>query len=149
MAVAADIDRATDSKAGWVAEHVQQYVRSGGTEGHDWNGVPTLVLATTGRATGEPRRTGLIYGTSGDELVIVASQGGAPDDPQWYKNLQADPSAGVLVGTRKVTATARTASSDERDALWSQMAHIWPQYDEYARKTDREIPIVLLRPTEG
>lgn len=146
MAVAADIERATDSTSDWVAEHVQQYVASGGTEGHEWNGVPTLVLATTGRSTGEPRRTGLIYGTAGDELVVVASQGGAPEDPQWYKNLQADPSAGVLVGTRRVTARARTAGADERDALWAQMARIWPQYDEYAQKTDREIPIVLLRP---
>lgn len=77
MAVAADIERATDSTTDWVAEHVQQYVASGGTEGHDWRGVPTLVLATTGARTGEPRRTGLIYGTSGDDLVVVASVGGA------------------------------------------------------------------------
>lgn len=146
MAVAADIDRATDSSWGWVAEHVQQYVASGGTEGHEWNGVPTLVLVTTGRASGEPRRTALIYGTSGDDLVIVASKGGDPADPQWYKNLKADPSAGVLVGTRKVTATARTATADEYPALWSQMAQIWPQYEEYAQKTDREIPIVVLTP---
>lgn len=148
MAVAADIDRATDSSWGWVAEHVQQYVASGGTEGHEWNGVPTLVLATTGRSTGEPRRTGLIYGTNGDDLVIVASKGGDPADPQWFSNLQANPSAGVLVGTRKVTATARVASETERGALWSQMAQIWPQYDEYAQKTDRDIPIVLLTPQD-
>lgn len=144
MAVAADIDRATDSTTGWVAEHVQQYVASGGTEGHQWNGVPTLVLATTGRTTGEPRRTGLIYGIAGDEIVLVASQGGAPTDPAWYKNLQVDPSVGVQVGTERFTATARTASSTEREPLWAQMAQVWPQYDEYARKTDREIPIVLL-----
>ena len=91
MAVAADIERATDSTTDWVAEHVQQYVASGGTEGHDWRGVPTLVLATTGARTGEPRRTGLIYGTSGDDLVVVASVGGAPEDPQWYRNLLAEP----------------------------------------------------------
>lgn len=148
MAVAADIDRATDSKAGWVAEHVQQYVASGGTEGHDWNGVPTLVLATTGRTSGEPRRTGLIYGEAGGEYVVVASQGGAPEDPQWYKNLQADPTAGVLVGTRKFTARARVAEPAERDALWEQMARIWPQYEDYARKTDRTIPVVLLAPQD-
>jgi deazaflavin-dependent oxidoreductase (nitroreductase family) len=146
MAVAADIDRATDSKTEWVREHVQQYVASGGTEGHVWNGVPTLVLATTGRATGEPRRTALIYGTSGDDLVVVASQGGAPEDPQWWKNLKADPSAGVLVGTRKVTATARAASSSERAELWPQMTKIWPSFDDYQAKTDREIPLVLLTP---
>ena len=149
MAVAADIDRASDSSTDWVREHVQQYVASGGTEGHVWNGVPTLVLATTGRSTGEPRRTALIYGAAGDEYAVVASQGGAPTDPQWYKNLQDDPHAGVLVGTRRFTATARVAGADERPALWAQMAEIWPSYEDYAQKTDREIPIVLLTPQEG
>ena len=146
MATAADIPHATDSQTDWVAEHVQKYVASAGTEGHIWNGVPTLVLATTGRSTGEPRRTALIYGTAGDEYVVIASQGGAPADPQWYKNLLAEPRAGVMVGTRTFTAAFRTAGADERDALWSQMAEIFPNYDEYAKKTDREIPVVLLRP---
>ena len=146
MATAADIPRATDSQTDWVAAHVQQYVASGGTEGHEWNGVPTLVLATTGRATGEPRRTALIYGQAGDEFVVIASQGGAPSDPQWYRNLLAEPRAGVMVGTRSFTASSRTAGADEREALWSQMASIFPTYDEYAKKTDRDIPVVLLRP---
>ncbi len=146
MAVAADIDRATDSTSDWVAEHVQQYVSSGGTEGHQWNGVPTLVLATTGRSTGEPRRTGLIYGEHGDGVVIVASQGGAPTDPQWFKNLQSEPTAGVQVGTRRFTAHARVAEASERGPLWEQMAAIWPSYEDYATKTDREIPIVILEP---
>src|SRR5207253_6938180 len=74
MAVADDLDRATDSKWDWVAEHTRKYLASGGTEGHESNGVYTLVLATTGRRTGEPRRTCLIYGTSGDEFVVVASK---------------------------------------------------------------------------
>ena len=89
MAVADDLDRATDSKWDWVAEHTRKYLASGGTEGHESNGVYTLVLATTGRRTGEPRRTCLIYGTSGDEFVVVASKGGADEDPAWFKNLQA------------------------------------------------------------
>lgn len=108
----------------------------------------TLVLATTGRRTGEPRRTCLIYGTSGDGFVVVASKGGADQDPDWFKNLQADPSAGVQVGTRRFTARARVASSAEREALWPQMARIFPLYDEYAQKTDRVIPIVLLTPQD-
>lgn len=148
MAVAEDLDRATDSQWDWVAEHAQRYLASGGTEGHEWQGVPTLVLATTGRRSGEPRRTCLIYGTSGDEIVVVASKGGTPEDPAWYKNLVDEPSVGVQVGTRRFTATARTASSAEREPLWAQMAQIFPTYDEYAQKTDREIPIVLLRPQE-
>ena len=146
MAVAADIPRATDSSTDWVAAHVRTYLGSGGNEGHIWNGCPTLVLATTGRASGEPRRTALIYGQAGDEYVVVASQGGAPTDPQWYRNLLADPSAGVMVGTRAFTAHARTARPDERGELWSTMVSIFPTYESYAERTDREIPIVLLRP---
>jgi deazaflavin-dependent oxidoreductase (nitroreductase family) len=106
------------------------------------------VLATTGRRTGEPRRNCLIYGTSGDDFVVVASKGGADEDPAWFKNLQADPSVGVQVGTRRFTARARVASSAEREALWAQMARIFPLYDEYAQKTDRVIPIVLLAPQD-
>lgn len=146
MAVAEDLDRATDSQWDWVAEHARTYLSSGGVEGHESNGVYTLVLATTGRSTGVPRRTCLIYGTSGDEFVVVASKGGADDDPAWFKNLRADPSAGVQVGTRRFTVRARVASSAERESLWAQMARIFPLYDDYAQKTDREIPIVLLAP---
>src|SRR5215472_14677200 len=119
MADADDLDRATDSKWDWVAEHTRTYLASGGTEGHESNGVYTLVLATTGRRTGEPRRTCLIYGTSGDDFVVVASKGGADEDPAWLKNLQADPSVGVQVGTRRFTARARVAAPAERKALWA------------------------------
>ncbi len=86
--------------------------------------------------------------TSGDDFVVVASKGGADQDPDWFKNLQADPGAGVQVGTRRFTARARVASSTEREALWPQMARIFPLYDEYAQKTDRVIPIVLLTPQD-
>lgn len=146
MAVADDLDRATDSTWDWVAEHTRTYLTSGGTEGHESNGVHTLVLATTGRRTGQPRRTCLIYGTSVDDFVVVASKGGADDDPAWFKNLQAEPSVGVQVGTRRFTARARVASPAERAPLWTQMARIFPLYDEYAEKTERQIPIVLLTP---
>ena len=108
----------------------------------------TLVLATTGRRTGEPRRTSLIYGTTGNDFVVVASKGGADEDPAWFKNLQANPSVGVQVGTRRFTAYARIASKAERTSLWHHMVRIFPLYDEYAHKTDREIPIVLLTPQD-
>ena len=148
MAVADDLDRATDSTWDWVAEHTRRYLASGGTEGHESDGVYTLVLATTGRRTGVPRRNCLIYGTSGDDFVVVASKGGSDDDPAWFKNLQADPSVGVQVGTRRFTARARVASADEREPLWAQMAGIFPLYEEYEQKTRREIPIVLLSPQD-
>jgi deazaflavin-dependent oxidoreductase (nitroreductase family) len=146
MATAADLDRATDSQWDWVAEHARRYLASGGTDGHENDGVHTLVLATTGRRTGTPRRTCLIYGTSGDAYVVVASKGGADEDPAWFLNLRAEPSVGLQVGTRRFTARARVAAAAERAALWPQMAGIFPLYDEYAQKTDRVIPIVLLTP---
>jgi deazaflavin-dependent oxidoreductase (nitroreductase family) len=149
MATAEDLDRATDSQWDWVAEHTRRYLASGGTDGHESNGVHTLVLATTGRRSGTPRRTCLIYGTSGDEFVVVASKGGAEENPAWFMNLEADPCVGVQVGTRRFTARARVASSAERAPLWGQMAGIFPLYDDYAQKADREIPIVLLTPVDG
>jgi deazaflavin-dependent oxidoreductase (nitroreductase family) len=146
MAVADDLDRATDSQWDWVAEQTRAYLASGGTEGHESDGVRVLVLATTGRRTRVPRRTCLIYGIAGDAYVVVASNGGADTDPGWFKNLLADPSVGLQVGTRRHTARARVATPAERAPLWEQMARIFPLYDEYARKADREIPIVLLTP---
>jgi deazaflavin-dependent oxidoreductase (nitroreductase family) len=146
MAVAEDLDRATDSAWDWVAEQTRTYLASGGTEGHESDGVYTLLLATTGRRTGEPRRTCLIYGTAGDDFVVVASKAGADEDPAWFKNLQAEPSVGVQVGPRRFTARARVATPAERETLWVRMTGIFPLYDDYARKTDRVIPIVLLTP---
>ncbi|MBB1155797.1 nitroreductase family deazaflavin-dependent oxidoreductase [Amycolatopsis dendrobii] len=146
MAVAEDIDRATDSQWDWVAEQTRAYLASNGAEGHESDGLRMLVLATTGRKTGVPRRTCLIYGTSGDEFVVVASKGGADEDPEWFKNIGAEPSVGVQVGARRLTARARVASPEEREVLWPQMARVFPLYDEYAQKTDRVIPIVLLAP---
>jgi deazaflavin-dependent oxidoreductase (nitroreductase family) len=148
MAVADDLDHATDSQWDWVAKQTRAYLASGGAEGHESNGVYTLLLATTGRKTGISRRTCLIYGTAGEEFVVVASKGGADEDPEWFKNLQAEPSVGVQVGGRRFTARARVASPAEREPLWLQMARIFPQYDVYAQKTDREIPIVLIAPQD-
>src|SRR5207248_10262766 len=89
VAVADALDRATYSQWDWVAEQTRTYLASGGTEGHEANGVRMLVLVTTGRASGQPRRTCLIYGTSGDDFVLVASKGGADEHPDWFHNLQA------------------------------------------------------------
>ncbi|WP_026877166.1 nitroreductase family deazaflavin-dependent oxidoreductase [Jiangella gansuensis] len=144
MATAADLDRATDSQWDWVAEQTRTYLTSGGSEGHEANGVRMLVLVTTGRTSGQPRRTCLIYGTSGNDFVLVASKGGADEDPDWFKNLKADPSVGVQVGTRRFTGRARLASPAEREALWPQMVRIFPLYEDYSHKTDRQIPVVLL-----
>lgn len=149
MAVAEDLDRATDTadpEWAWVAEHTRRYLASGGTDGHENNGVFTLVLATTGRKSGEPRRTCLIYGRSGTDFVVVASKGGSDQHPAWFENLLAEPSVGVQVGTRRFTARARPATDEEREPLWTLMAGIFPLYEEYAQKAKRQIPIVVLTP---
>ncbi len=134
-----------DPEKGWVADHVRQYVQSGGREGHEWRpGVPTLLLTTRGKKTGTARRTALIYGRDGDDYVVMASYGGAPAHPDWYVNLEADPEVVIQVGTDVMTGTARTARADERERLWAEMTRLWPDYDEYAAKTSREIPLVVI-----
>jgi deazaflavin-dependent oxidoreductase (nitroreductase family) len=140
-------EQITDSPVGWVAEHTQRYLDSGGTDGHEWRpGVPTLLLTTTGRRSGAKRRTALIYGQDGDRFVIVASKGGAAEHPLWYLNLEADPDVEVQVLDDTFAARASTASGVERERLWATMRQIWPAYDEYQTKTDREIPVVVLTP---
>ncbi|HUR72702.1 MAG TPA: nitroreductase family deazaflavin-dependent oxidoreductase [Sporichthya sp.] len=133
-----------DSPTGWVKEHIERYVATGGEEGHEWRGVPTLLLTTTGRRTGQRRRTALIYGQDGEDFVLVASQGGAPRHPAWYLNLTAHPDVEVQVGDKVFSATARTADPATRARLWPRMVEIWPDYAEYVKKTDREIPVVVL-----
>lgn len=126
------------------AEHVKRYVATGGEEGHDWQGTSCLILTTKGRMSGEERHAPLIYGRSGDAFVVIASKGGAPDHPGWYKNLAADRHVTVQVRDERFDAVARDATGTERDELWQMMTGEWPAYDEYQVKTDREIPVVVL-----
>ena len=93
---------------------------------------------------GEERQHALIYRPYGDDYLIVASKGGAPEDPAWYRNLQADPEVTVQIEGDRFKARARTATPEERPAMWKHMAEVWPDYDEYQKKTDREIPVVVL-----
>jgi len=128
-------------------EHVDRYVATDGREGHDWQGVSALILTTTGRHSGRPHSTPLIYGRHGDDLLIVASKGGSAAPPAWYLNLQVNPEVGVQVKGDRFTARARTATAEEKPALWRTMAEIWPAYDTYQAKTAREIPVVVLERT--
>ena len=137
-------DQPMDSAFPWVAEHTRKYVESDGEDGHLWNGVTTLVLTTTGRRSGQPRRNALIYGRDGDNYVIVASKGGHDRHPMWYLNLVERPEVRVQVGAERFTAWARTATPEEKARLWPQMAEIWPPYGEYQAKTTRDIPVVIL-----
>lgn len=142
-------DKVYDSPKGWVAEHIDDYVQSHGEKGHIWRGVPTLLLTTRGRKTGNLRRTALIYGRDGASYVVVGSVGGAAKHPNWYLNLTADSNVEVQVGPEVMSGLARTADDSERQRLWPQMAEIWPDYNDYQKKTDREIPIVIIDPSDN
>jgi deazaflavin-dependent oxidoreductase (nitroreductase family) len=124
-------------------EHVRVYRETDGERGYHWRGTTILLLTTKGNKSGQERTTPLIHRTDGDRWVVVASKGGAPDHPGWYKNLQADPEATVQVRSEVIPVRASTAEEPERDRLWKLMAEVWPDYDEYQKKTDREIPIVV------
>jgi deazaflavin-dependent oxidoreductase (nitroreductase family) len=125
-------------------EHVRSYRETDGEVGHDWKGTQTLLLTTTGRQSGEERTTPLIYGRHGDDYLVVASKGGADKPPGWYVNLSEDPEVEVQVGGDRFRAHARTATAEEKPEVWREMVRHWPAYDEYQRKTDREIPVVVL-----
>lgn len=135
-----------DSPVGWVAKHISSYVETGGAEGHEFHGAQALLLTVTGRSSGQSRRTALYYAQDGDDFIVVASQGGRPEHPQWYLNLTADPAVTVQVADRVFAARARTAIAEEKPRLWALATNVWPAYDDYQAKTDREIPVVVLTP---
>jgi deazaflavin-dependent oxidoreductase (nitroreductase family) len=126
-------------------EHVRAYRDSDGERGYHWRGAEILLLTTEGRKSGEQRTLPLIHRTDDGRWVIVASKGGAPDHPYWYKNLVANPDD-VTIQDRAdvVPVRPRTATGDERERLWGLMAEVWPDYNQYAQRTDREIPVVVL-----
>jgi deazaflavin-dependent oxidoreductase (nitroreductase family) len=126
-------------------EHIRRYRETDGEVGHIWRrGSKILLLTTKGRNTGEPRTTPLIYEEAGDDYVIVASKGGAPEHPGWYRNLAKEPQVELQVKGEVFPAHSRTATGEERARLWKLAAQQWPDYDEYQKKTDREIPVVVL-----
>lgn len=126
-------------------EHVRRYEETNGEEGHDWQkGAPVLILTTKGRKTGQDRKFALIYQEHEGDYVVVASKGGAEQHPGWYLNLQDNPEVTVQVKADKFTARARTADEQEKAVLWPKMATVWPDYDDYQKKTDRPIPVVVL-----
>jgi deazaflavin-dependent oxidoreductase (nitroreductase family) len=133
-----------ESTTAWVAEHVRRYVATDGADGHMFNGMPTLLLTTLGRKSGTPRRLALIYGEDGDRYVVIASNGGAKQHPAWYLNLLAHPEVRVQVLADKFRAQARTATPEEHARLWPRMAEIFPTYNDYQTKTERQIPLVIL-----
>jgi proline iminopeptidase len=140
----------------WMVDHVDRYLSSGGTDGHMYTiklpnvpekSVPSLLLTTTGRKSGERYLFPLFYGRAGNGYFVIASKGGAPQHPGWYRNILANPDVEIQVGTDRMRARARTASGEERARLWQQAVGIWPPYDDYQRRAGaREIPVVVLDP---
>lgn len=126
--------------------HKELYRRSGGRIGGKAGGVQMLILTTTGRRSGQPRETMLNYGVDGDRLVLVASFGGDDRHPQWYRNLEANPEVTVQIGTETRPMLAATASPEEKPRLWATMIATYSGYDGYQRRTEREIPVVVLSP---
>ncbi|WP_055637363.1 nitroreductase family deazaflavin-dependent oxidoreductase [Streptomyces griseoruber] len=137
-----------DSPTGWVAAHIRRYDGSGGKEGQKWYGLDTLLLTTRGRKSGNLRRTAVIYGRDGENVIVVGSNGGKPEHPLWYLNLVASPEAHVQIGEEHLDVRARTANAEEKPELWKLMTGIFPQYKSYQKKTTREIPVVILEPVK-
>jgi proline iminopeptidase len=140
----------------WMVQHANRYLASGGTEGHMYKinvpgrgeiTAPALLLTTIGRKSGDKFIFPLFYGTDGNNYFVVASKGGAPEHPGWYRNLLANPEVEIQVGARKLKTRARTATGEERARLWSKALDFWPPYADYALKTQREIPVVVLDPS--
>ena len=138
----------------WIKNHVSRYVASNGEDGYLWDAsiaggkglVPTLLLTTVGRKSGRVLTLPLIFGRAGPDYVIVTSKGGAPAHPAWYLNLEANPEVQVQVKGEKFTARGHTAQGAERAALWAKMVEIYGPYAQYQTKTDRQIPVVVLKP---
>jgi deazaflavin-dependent oxidoreductase (nitroreductase family) len=147
--------RLAPSLPGWMVDHANRYLASGGIDGHMYRmtlpgrpemTVPALLLTTTGRKSGERFIFPLFYGTEGDSYFVIASKGGAPQHPSWYRNILADPEVDLQVGAAKMRARARTATGEERARLWQKSLKFWPPYADYQQKTAREIPVVVLDP---
>jgi deazaflavin-dependent oxidoreductase (nitroreductase family) len=137
----------------WMVEHANRYLASGGTDGHMYKitvrgeiTAPALLLTTTGRKSGDKFIFPLFYGSDGGSYFVVASKGGAPQHPGWYRNILANPDVEVQVGTKKMNARARTTAGEERLRLWKKALEFWPPYADYQLKTEREIPVVVLDP---
>ena len=138
----------------WISQHIELYL-SDPEAAQMWDSsslggpgvLPTLLLITKGRKSGEQKMLPLIYKKVGDAYVIIASKGGAPSHPAWYLNLQADAQCEIKVGALDIAVAARDAAGDERQALWAQLAEVYPPYNAYQQTAgDRVIPVVVLEP---
>jgi deazaflavin-dependent oxidoreductase (nitroreductase family) len=134
------------SPEGWVRTQVAEYEESGGTSGTTLRDVPCVVLWTRGRSSGKVHKNPLMRVEHDGSWAVVASNGGAPEHPQWYRNLVAEPDVTLQDGPDVVDVHARVVEGDERVAWWAHATDVWPDYDRYQERTDRQIPVVVLDP---
>nr|WP_090277975.1 nitroreductase family deazaflavin-dependent oxidoreductase [Mycolicibacterium komanii]CRL73317.1 deazaflavin-dependent nitroreductase family protein [Mycolicibacterium komanii] len=130
----------------WVREHADQIAESGTTEGVDLKGKPLILLTTVGAKTGKIRKTPLMRVEHDGQYAIVASLGGAPKHPVWYHNVKAHPRVELQDGPVTREYEAREVTGDEKALWWERAVAAWPDYAEYQKKTDRQIPVFVLTP---
>ncbi|MGI5336192.1 nitroreductase family deazaflavin-dependent oxidoreductase [Streptomyces sp. CA-181903] len=128
----------------WVRDQVEQYESSGGTEGTTLRGMPVVVLTTRGAKSGKLRKTPVMRVEHEGRYAVVASLGGAPKHPVWYHNLKADPRAELQDGPLRQDMTAREVTGEEKARWWERAVAAYPDYADYQKKTDREIPVFVL-----
>jgi deazaflavin-dependent oxidoreductase (nitroreductase family) len=123
---------------------IEEFRANGGKVAGHFEGAPLLLLTSTGARSGEAHTTPVMYLPDGERMVIFASKAGAPTNPAWYHNLLANPSTTVEVGAETVEVQATIAAGEERERLYNRQAELYPQFTDYAQKTTREIPVVVL-----
>jgi len=133
----------------WNRQTIEEFRANGGKVGGMWEGKPLLLLTTTGAKSGQRRTNPTMYLRDGDRLLVFASRGGTPTNPDWYYNLLAHPEVTVEVGAETYAATATVLSGEERDRLYAKQAGLYPQFAEYQAKTTRQIPVIALERREG
>jgi F420H(2)-dependent quinone reductase len=136
------------SPSDFVREQVETYERSGGAEGNTMAGKPVIILTTKGAKSGKLRKTPLMRVEHGGSYAVVASKGGAPQHPVWYHNIAANPDVELQDGPTRKDYRAHEATGDEKAQWWDRAVEAWPDYAEYQKKTDREIPLFVLEPAE-
>lgn len=134
------------SPAQWVRDQVELFESSGGTEGTTMRGLPVIILTTRGARSGKIRKTPLMRVEHEGAYAVVASQGGAPKHPVWYHNIVADPRVELQDGPVRQDMNAREATGDEKGLWWQRAVEAFPDYADYQRKTDRQIPVFVLEP---
>jgi deazaflavin-dependent oxidoreductase (nitroreductase family) len=137
------------SSAKWVRDQVEEYESSGGTSGTLLRGVPVVVITSLGASSGKLRKNPVMRIEHDGVYAAVASKGGAPEHPAWYRNLVEHPLIELQDGPNRGDYLARELSGDEREAWWKRAVQVWPDYDQYQTKTDRQIPVFVLEPAES